>query len=600
MSGITSKSIPIDFLPGFYRYTTPADSQGYFINGDKVRFRSGKVEKIGGYQTEIMAGSLRGTPRTVFPFLSLDEQKYLAVGTSRQLAIALGGQYSDITPIDRTSTLNNVITTINTLPTVTINHTLHGCRDGDSIVVETPVTYNGVTISGVYQITLVDDNSYKITTTTNATSSGGPGGGSITINYLLPDGVTDTGETGFGWGVGTWGAGTWGTPRASGQLEEARVWCIHPWGEDVLALPQYGALYYWDTSVGTGTRASKVTTAPSKSNFMLISSTFRSVVLFGTETTTSDYDPLLIRWSNSEDYTDFNPLTIGTIAGEYRLQKGTMIVGACETRTGEIVVATDAAIYLMRPSSGDETFGVFLVSDTVGGISPKGMYDVDGTVVIVTSGGFKVYDGVIRDFPTTIDTFLFDPDAEGYLNLDQSVKFYFSYVRKYSELWFWWADQSSTEINRYAIINLANNTICDGTMGRTCYSDNGIYSSPYAYSSTGVLYTHEVGKNADGAAMDSFVEMGYYNIEEGDYVMFVDRIVPDGVFEEGMTLEFKAKKFPNSSEEFSKSYVFDSSSPQIKTRIRGRYISFIIRSNIYNGDFRLGKFFAYAQKDGKR
>jgi len=600
MSGTTTKAIPINFVPGFYRNSTPLDNTGHFIDGDKIRFRSGKVEKLGGNQKEIMSGSLRGVPRTLFPFLSLDEQKYLAVGTSRQLAIALGGMYSDVTPIDRTSTLNNVITTVNLSPTVTITHTLHGARNGDTILVSPSVTYNGVTISGSYQITLVNDNSYRITTTTNATSSGGPGGGSITINYLLPDGVADTSETGFGWGIGPWGGGTWGTPRASGQLEDARVWCIQPWGEDILALPRYGALYYWDTSVGTGTRAQEVSTAPSKSNFMLVSSSFRSVVLFGTETTTGDYDPLLIRWSDSENYTDFNPLSPGTIAGEYRLQKGTKIVSACETRSGEILVATDAAIYIMKPSTGEEVFGVFLLSDTAGCISPKGMFDVDGTVVFVSTGGFKYYDGVVRDLPTTIDNFLFSSEGDGYLNFRQAAKFYFAYTRKFQELVFWWADDSNTEINRYAIIHLTEGHVCDGTMQRTAYSDNGIYENPYAYRADGTLYTHEVSRNDDGAPMDSYVELGYYNVEEGDYMMFVDRIIPDGAFDQQLSLSLKAKKFPNDVSFIEKLYNFIPTTGQVKTRIRGRLISLKIRSNIYNGYFRLGKFTAYAQKDGKR
>ena len=600
MSGITSKAVPINFLPGFYRNTTPADSTGYFIGGDKVRFKSGKAQKLSGYQTEIMSGSLRGVPRTIHPFLSLDYQKYLAVGTHRQLAVALGGQYFDITPVDRTSALNNVITTVNTNPTVTITHTLHGARDGDTIVVDTPVTYNGVTISGSYQITLVDDNNYTITTTTNASSSGGPGGGAITIKYLLSDGTADTTETGFGWGVGAWGSGTWGTPRSTGALEDARLWWVQSWGEDVLALPRGGSLYFWDTSVGTGTRATKVTTAPTQNDIMLVSSTFRCVVLLGTQTTSGTYDPLLIRWGNAEDYTDYDPLTVGTIAGEYRLTLGTKIVSACETRQGEIVVATDAAIYIMRPSTGASTFEVYLLSHTAGGISPKGIYDVDGTVFIVTKGGFKVYNGAVTDFPTTIDYFIFNSNSDGFMNLDQSVKFYFEYVRAKQELWFWWADSSNTEINRYAILNIPESHACDGTMERTAYTDNGIYGSPYAYNSNGVLYTHEVGTNADGSAMDSYLEMGYYNVEEADSVMFVDRIIPDGDFSQQMEMTLTYKKFPNDSYEVSKTYTFTPTKGYISTRARGRYISLLLRSNIYNGDYRLGKFWAYVQKDGKR
>lgn len=600
MTSISTDPVPIDFIPGFYRNSTPTDSTGYFVGGDKVRFRSGKVEKIGGFQTEIMNGSLRGVPRSALPFLSLDGQKHIAVGTHRQLAIAKGGMYSDVTPIARTSNLTNAITTVNGSPTVTITHTLHGCRMGDSVYISPSVTYNGVTISGTYQVTVVTDNTYTITTTTNATSSGGPGGGALTVNYLLPDGVTDTTETGFGWGTGTWGAGTWGTPRTSGLVEEARIWCLKPWGEDVLALPRGKALYFWDTSLGTGTRATKVTTAPSRNDFMLVSSSFRCVVLFGTETTSSVYDPLLIRWSDAEDYTDYDPLTAGTIAGEYRLQKGTKIVGACETRSGEIIVATDAAIYIMRPSTGDETFGVYLLSDTAGSISPNGMIDIDGRVLILTAGGIKEYDGVVKDFSTSIDYFLFNQNSNGSLSQSQNVKFYFSYVRLYQEVWLWWADKNNTEINRYAIIDLNEGYVADGTLSRTTYMDNGIYANPYAYNSSGTLFTHEVGSNADGSAMEAYVEMGYYNIAEGDYIMFVDRIVPDGIFSQQMELIFKAKKFPIDDSYVEKTYTFDPNQGQIKTRVRGRHISLKLRSNIYNGSFRLGKFFAYAKKDGKR
>lgn len=600
MSGTTTSSVPINFVPGFYRNSTPADNAGYFIGGDKVRFKAGKIQKLAGHQTEIMSGSLRGVPRTLLPFAALDSQKYLAIGTHRQLAIALGGRYFDVTPVDRTLTDTDILTTVSGSPTVTIEHFSHGCRTGDSLIINTPVTFNGVTLSGTYEITVIDSDNYSIVAGMNASSSGGPGGGAITIEYLLPDGTADTGVTGFGWGASTYGDETWGTPRTSGQLEEARLWWISPWGEDVLCNPRGGALYLWDTSLGTNTRASIVSTAPDRIDGMLVSSAFRCVVLFGTKNVDGVYDPLLIRWSNSEDYTDYDTLVVGTISGEYRLSMGTKIVGACQTRSGEILVATDAAIYVMRPSTGLDAFEVTPVSTSTGILSPKSMFDVDGNVYLVTKGGFKVFNGTLTDLPTTEDIFIFQSTSEGALNHAQSVKDYLSFVREKQELWFWWADKNSTEINRYAILNIAENHICDGTMERTCYNDNGTYESPYAFDSNGVLYTHEVGVNADGYALDSYAEMGFYNIEEADSIMFVDKIIPDGTFDQQMEVSLKAKKYPSEAFYSEKTYTFSPTKGFISVRARGRFISLKIRSNIYNGNFRLGKFWTFVKKDGKR
>lgn len=584
---------------GIFRNNTAYYSGYRWIDGDKVRFPSGVPEKIGGWQKELVSGTFLGVPRASLSWSALDSTRYGAVGTNLFLYIRYGGIYYNITPFRDTASLTDPFTTSAGVSEVTITDVAHNAVVGDYIRITPSVTYDGITFSGDYIVTeYIDADNYKIDAGTNALA-GGTGGGAVTIKYYLEAGAADTSASGAGYGAGPYGEETWDTPRTSGALRDARMWCLQNWGEDLLALPLGGKLYYWDLSGGVTAEATEVANAPDRNNFMIVASSLRQVIVFGTENTSAVFDPMLIRWSDEEDYTTWLP-DVSNSAGEYRLTRGNKIVGAVETKNGEIIVFTDTSAYRMRPSSGDEVYIVELIGDSCGLLSPFAVTEVDGIVHWMSQSSFKMYTGQVRTSESSVEDYVFDSRSPGVYNILQSIKFHCGKVGDYNEIWFFYATQSSTEIDRYVVYNYGNDSWYDGTMQRTCWEDKAFASRPLAYDVDGNLYIHEQGRNADTSAMDAYVKSGFVDISQGNEIGFCDRYLPDGDFTGDIQLTLYAKKYPQATEEVEKSYLFETPKDQVNTRIRGRLLAFKIASNQFNGDFKLGKLKFAVQSDGVR
>lgn len=585
----TGQWVPLDIIPGIDRNALSGDSANRYVDGDKVRFRAGKAEKIGGCVEELSEqGSLRGCPRRGLPWTSLDGRLFLAIGTSSQLAIRAAGAYTDITPIKALGVfaLTNPLTTTSGSNLVTVNTASpHAAVIGDFVEFPSSVTYNGVTLSGTYEITDVPTAStFVIQAATNASSSG-TGGGSVTVNFLLPTGFCDTQAGGAGWGVGKWSEGTWGTPRPVGIETEARTWCLQNWGEDLLALPLGGALYYWDTSVGISSRATLVSQAPKRNNYMIVSSKFRQVILLGTEDVLGNYDPLLIRWSDSEDYTEWTP-AVGNNAGEFRLARGTKIVSAVESLNGEIIVFTDSAVYKMQPTNTEDVYDVRIIADNVGALAPHAAIDVDGVVYFCSTSGWFTYSGVVRPILSSLDRFYFGGD--GTYNERQKVKIHMGYNPDFNEVITFIPSGSSNEINRYVIFNIKEGIWYDGTWERLWWATGGVLRKPYAMDKARSLFIHEEGKNDNNLPMLSFIATGDFDIEEANRTYHIDGFAYDGEIVNNCTVQFSAKKWLNTTEGYSKTYAYLPTNPFISVRIKGRYVKFRWDSFTFNGDWRFG------------
>jgi len=603
MSAIASQfSEGIIPQPGIYRNNTPYYSGFRWVDGDKVRFSSDVPEKIGGWQREIYSGTILGVPRSFRAWSSLDSTKLKAVGTHLFVYAISGGVSANITPYRESNALTNCISTVDTETTVTIEDAgaRSEVRPGDWVRFGTPVTYNGVTLSGDYEVKTVDapNDVYTITASTPANATG-TGGGAVTIDYYVEAGLADSGVVGYGYGVGPYGEEEYGTARTTGITAEARLWCLQNFGEDLLMLPRGGALYFWDASVGTGTNGTKVTTAPEKNNFMIVGSAFRHAILFGTETLGGDFDPMLIRWPDIESYSDFTP-SLTNSAGEYRLTEGSAIVGAVETKSGEILVLTDIAAYRMRPTSDNTIYEIRKVGSSCGLLSPFAMAEIDGVVYWMSVSSFKKYNGSVSTLDSSVEDFIFDPRSPGVYNAEQKVKFYAALNSDFNEIWFFWATNDSVEINRYSIFNYGNNSWYDGTLQRTCWVDKAQGGKPLAFDRPATLYIHEQGKNDDASAMSSYIRLGEVDIENGDMISLCDSFMPDGTFVGEMELTLYGKKRPNSSFVSSKDYTFLSTDDYVPVRCRGRTLSARFLSNAINGDYKLGKVKFSLKPDGRR
>ena len=248
------------------RYT---NESGWYLS-DKVRFRQGTPEKIGGWQ-RISSSTFLGVCRNLWNWVTLGASNLMGVGTNLKYYIERGGAYFDITPIRASSTINNNPFALTASTTVTVTDTAHGARTGDFVTFSGAVDIGGAgppatnvtaaILNQEFQITKIDDNSYTITisVTPNATAiAASPGGGaSVVAAYQINTGPAITVPS-SGWGAGGWGLGTWGNGVVGS--ESLRLWSSNNWGEDLIFGPRGGALYYWDATGTVSTRAVNVNT----------------------------------------------------------------------------------------------------------------------------------------------------------------------------------------------------------------------------------------------------------------------------------------------------------------------------------------------------
>lgn len=234
--------------PGVNRENTRYTNEGGWYESDKVRFRQGTPEKIGGWQ-RISEFTFLGVCRSLWNWITLVGQNLLGVGTSEKFYIENGGAYYDITPIRAGVTLTNPFTTINLSTTVTVTDALGGFVNGDYVTFYGGSAVGGVTVSGEYQITYLTSTTYTISVTSAATSST-TGGGTVYAVYQVTTGST-TYTPAVGWGASSWGAGGWGIGSAVVIAAAGlRIWNQLNWGQNLVYGPRNGPLYYWDAAIG--------------------------------------------------------------------------------------------------------------------------------------------------------------------------------------------------------------------------------------------------------------------------------------------------------------------------------------------------------------
>lgn len=251
----------LQFKPGLNREGTDYSNEGGWYDGDKIRFRSGFPEKIGGW-TQLSSSQFNGVARNIWVWADADAgagNVYIGVGTSSNYYIYFAGTYYDITPIIQTDTLTSVAGTISTTsgsPTVTITDAGYSPSIGDSVVITSTVAVNGVQFTGgVYVVqSTPTSSSFTVTFGSNASGTGTGTGGTVTLAYEYPAGK-NTFTVGTGWGAGPWSRGTWGSSYSSGIGQQLRLWSNDNFGSDLVIAPRGGPIFYWQDSLGVSSRA---------------------------------------------------------------------------------------------------------------------------------------------------------------------------------------------------------------------------------------------------------------------------------------------------------------------------------------------------------
>lgn len=241
----------ITLKPGVNRENTRYTNENGYYESEKVRFRQGTPEKIGGW-SRISANTFLGVCRSLWNWVTLSGANLLGVGTNTKFYVESGGSYTDITPIRRTVALNNPFTATASSATITVADTGHGCVTGDYVTFSNAVSLGGNITAAVlnqeYQVTVTSANAYTFTATATASGSDtGHGGAAVVAQYQINTGSVFSTPL-LGWGVGPWGSGAWGTGSSASYY--LRLWTQTNFGEDLIFAPIGGAIYYWDASIG--------------------------------------------------------------------------------------------------------------------------------------------------------------------------------------------------------------------------------------------------------------------------------------------------------------------------------------------------------------
>ena len=630
----------IVFKPGVNKENTRYTTEGGWYECDKVRFRQGSPEKIGGWE-QISNNRFLGVCRALFNWVTLGGLNLIAVGTNLKYYVERGAQYYDITPLRATTTAGDVtFAATDGSSTITVTDNANGSAAGDF------VTFSGVDADGLgaggnitqavlqqnYQIdSVLTANTYTIVAKDPSTgtpvvanaSDSGNGGAAVVGKYEIPVGsAIDVPIT--GWGAGAWSAGTWGVGGTT--AEPLRLWTQFNFGEDLVFAYRGGSIYYWDASVGTtnnrGVLLSSLpnaTDVPTIVNKVFVSDIYRFTMAFGcNDYGSATLDPMLIRWSDQESAVNWTPSATNQ-AGSLRLSEGSEIVTCIQSRQ-EVIVITDAAVYSLQylgASAG--VWGATILGSNISIVSTNCVAVASGVTYWMGIDKFYFYDGRVQTLPCDLRRYVFND-----INLGQLGQVFAGTNEGFTEVWWFYCSANSTEIDKYVIYNYGEKCWYYGELGRTAWLDSGLRDYPVAATYTYNLVNHESGTNDNETgtpvAIDAYISSSEFDIDDGHNFGFIWRMLPDITFD-GSSANSPQATFtllpmkgsgsginnPTSEGGVNNAPVVRSATIPIEaftniiyTRVRARQLIFKVESNDLNTTWQLGAPRIDIRPDGRR
>jgi hypothetical protein len=566
----------LQLRPGVNRESTTLANEGTWYEMDKVRFRSGYPEKLGGWEKDNgpnqsalkpSTGTMWGVCRSMWNWLNLAGFNLLGLGTNLKYYIqnGAGGGFYDVTPIRDTAVgvtfafTTNTTTNVGGRTTLVVNDPGHGALTGDFVTISaTSGDVNGVTvanINGEHQITYLTTSTYSIVVTGIASADTTPAV-SATFAYQVNTGNAVY-TSNVGWGAGGWGGFVgsstptgWGSPSTTGIGigQQLRLWSEANFGQNLVLNPRGGALYYWvvDNSPSTFNRAQILSSTntntqngvqywltdafcPTVCNFVMVSDASRFVIAFGcNDYGSATLDPLLIRWSDAGNILEWEPLETND-ARSYRLSHGSQIVSALQARQ-EILVWTDAALYSMQFSI---EWGFQILADNISIASPNAATSAANVTYWMGLDKFYMYSGRVETLSCPLRQYIF-----GDINLQQQYQFFAGTNEGFNEVWWFYCSFGSDVIDRYVIYNHLERVWSYGNLVRTAWLDTPLRNFPSATGQEGgnaILIEHESG--VDDASVNpplpisSYIQSADFDIGDGHNYGFAWRMIPDITFD---------------------------------------------------------------------
>ena len=642
--------IKLQFKPGVNRDQTNYSGEGGWYECDKVRFRSGYPQKLGGWQKGNPQPFI-GVCRQMWNWITTYGDNFLSVGTNKKLYIEAAGNFYDITPLrtvnpTRTSpTTDNCVNTTNGQRLIRISLPIaHGAVTGSYVQISGVVgPIGGIPaseINGNREITATSTTEFTFVTTTAATSTvSGAGGTAITISFELEPGNIIA-SAGYGWGAGTWSRGAWGTGTPSNPIVIAqRDWWFDNFDNDLVANVRNGEGYWWargtslDPAVPLAVRATRLvdyavaegfsgSAVPIQIMQLLVSQQDRHLIAFGAVpfgfTTAADFDPMLIRWADQDTPGDWTP-TVTNTAGDLRVSRGSRIIRAMPTRQ-EILVWTDTNLYTLQFLGTTDVFGLQEYADNISVMSPRCMASASNITYWMGQDKFYAYTGRVETLPCSLRNHVF-----ANFNYSQSEQVVSGTNEQWNEIWWFYPTADSDFNNAYVIYNHLERLWYYGSIERTAWLDTPLRDVPTAANTpintdvdpfttgAGYIYDHEVGVDDDGAPMVSYIQSNDFDLEDGDRFMLIRRILPDVDFA-GSTvstpeakLQIRPRNFPGSS--FSADpadsqrvvqSVVGTYTNQVFMRARARQMALKIQSENLGVNWQIGAPRLDARPDGTR
>jgi len=620
--------------PGVNRENTRYTSEGGWYDCDKVRFRQGTPEKIGGWAQQ-SSNRFLGVCRALLNWASLSSADLMGVGTNLKYYVERGSVFFDVTPIRETTAAGDVtFAAVNGSATITVTDTAHGAIANDFVTFSGAVSLGGNITADVlnqeYQIVSVADaNTYTITATATANASDtGNGGAAVVGAYQLNTGP-DQQLPLNGWGAAAWGFEPWGESSSTTSL---RLWNHANFGEDLIYGPRGGGVYYLDYSAGLSNRGvaladlAGASNAPTVHNKLLVSDISRFVICFGVNPLGSSIlDPMLIRWSDQENAANWTPSATNQ-AGDLRLSSGSEIVTAVQQRQ-EVLVWTNDALYSLQYLGPPYVWGAQSLGENISIIGPNAVASAANVTYWMGHGKFYRYDGRVQTMRCDLRQFIFQNADDGLtIDLTQNEQVYASTVEAFNEVWWFYCSKArptGSSPDRYVVYNYAEDIWYYGSMERTAWFDSRLRDRPIAtYANR--LVEHEFGVDdvATGTptAINAYIASTEIDIGDGHNFAFIYRVLPDVTFRGSTTVSPTAvmtlQPMQNSGSGYnnpasvagsaSASITRTATVPieqftgQVYTRVRGRQISIKMESTELGTTWQLGAPRIDIKPDGRR
>lgn len=637
--------IKLQFKPGVNRDQTDYSNEGGWYECDKIRFRSGYPEKLGGW-VKSTPTTFSGVCRQMWNWITSFNDDFLAMGTNSKVYIESGGYFNDITPFTTALAGSNTFAVTNGFAVVTVTTTTAlppQLVTGEPALIAGFVSPLGgipiIELNGARTITKTGANSFTFTTTTAATSTTSVSGAGYTVQPEILSGSAIT-IAGLGWGAGTWGRDAWGLGATSGGINSPqRDWWFDNFDNDLVMNIRNGAPYWWvrglnddpadslathaitlqDYATGEGYTASAV---PVKVMQLLVSQQDKHLIAFGAvpfgSVDEADFDPLLIRWADQDTPGDWTPSQTNT-AGDLRVSRGSKIIRALPTRQ-EVLVWTDTHLYTLQFLGTTDVFGLQEYADNISVASPRAMASAANITYWMGQDKFYAYTGRVETLPCTLRNHVFNN-----LNYGQTDQIICGTNEQWNEVWWFYPTADSSYNNAYVVYNHLERLWYYGTIDRTAWLDTPLRQNPQATNTPvtvdgitvttgdGYLYSHENGLDDDTLPMDSYIQSSDFDLDDGDQFMLTRRILPDIGFDGStagapeVTLTVRPRNFPGSTfsaDAADTQRVIETSvgvyTDQVFVRARARQMALKVRSENLGVQWQLGAPRLDVRPDGRR